>query len=148
MEESVSSLEIQQILDENAHLIKVIMKCQREGRIMDAMLYQTRLQLNVVHLASIADNRPAPITGPQEVRQALNSVGESQSSKVLLAKFVRAVKENGLRNIGYLATVTDISIERIIPLSTAYIAFLKRQNRFSEATQLENELSMNGVEKQ
>lgn len=146
MEGLPSPEEIQQILDENTHLIKTIMKCQREGRIMDAMLYQTRLQLNLVHLASIADNRPAPTTGPQAVREAVNSSEDTQNSEVMLTKFVRAVRENGLKDIELISKITDISIDKIVPLANAYIAFLKRQNRFAEALQLENDLSLIGAE--
>ena len=146
MEGLPSPEEIQQILDENTHLIKTIMKCQREGRIMDAMLYQTRLQLNLVHLASIADNRPAPTTGPQAVREAVNSSEDTQNSEVTLTKFVRAVRENGLKDIELISRITDISIDKIVPLANAYIAFLKRQNRFAEALQLENDLSLIGAE--
>ena len=144
--EQPSPREIQQILDENTQLIKIIMKCQREGRIMDAMLYQTRLQLNLVHLASIADNRPAPTTGPQAVREAVaTGQTETQSSEMILTKFVRAVKESGLKDVMLISKMTDIPIDKVVPLASAYIAFLKRQNRFSEALQLENDLALAGV---
>ena len=143
----MSSGGIQQLLDENAALIKVIVRCQREGRIMDAMLYQTRLQLNIMQLAAIADNQPSPSSGPQALRQLVNSTEQPASSQILLTRFVRAVKENGLKNITQIANITDIAPDKIVPLANAYIDFLKRQNRFSEATQLENELAINGVER-
>jgi hypothetical protein len=144
---SLSSDEINQILRENGLLIKLTMKCQNEGRMMDAMLYQTRLQLNLVQLAAIADSRPHPGAGPQAVRSTLPPPSEGNAnSHMTLSRFVLAVKEHGLKNIGYLSKAISIPIDKIAPLARAYIAFLKRENRFSEATQLENELAMNGLE--
>lgn len=149
MEEEISQEEIQGILEENNQLIKVIVKCQREGRVMDAMLYQTRLQLNLVHLASVADNRPAPSSGipPSRSGDQQTEPEENLPLKAQLTKFVNAVSENSLKSIPTIARITGIPIEKIVPLANAYIAFLKRQNRFTEATRFENELAMNGVEK-
>jgi hypothetical protein len=145
--ELTQSVNIGQLLEENSLLIKVVMKCQNDGRMMDAMLYQTRLQLNLMQLAAIADNRPHPSTGPEAVRAMLPPGGDgAASAQLTLSRFVMAVKEHGLKNIGYLAKATAIPLDKIPPLAKAYIAYLKRGDRFSEATQLENELAMNGLE--
>lgn len=138
--------EIQQLLQENAHLIKVILKCQNEGRIMDAMLYQTRLQINLTQLASLADNRPHPAFGTQRSVQnmPMNAPIENSSFQAQLLRFTRAVKEMGLKNLNSISRETDIPLDKVGALAKQYIAFLKRQDRFTEATQLESELSMNG----
>jgi hypothetical protein len=116
---------------------------------MDAMLYQTRVQLNLVQLAALADNRPHPSMTPESVRSMIPPSSESPaSSQVSLSRFVRAVKEHGLKNIAHIASVTSIPVDKIGPLAFAYIAYLKRENRFSEASQLEAELSMNGLDKE
>jgi hypothetical protein len=139
-----STEDIDQVLSENAWLIKTVMKCQSEGRMMDAMLYQTRLQLNLVQLAAIADSGPIPTVGPQTIRAAALQAEPGANAQVQLSRFVRAVKEHGLKNISYIAKVTCIPVEKIAPIARAYIAFLKRENRFSEATQLDNELAIGG----
>jgi hypothetical protein len=141
--------EIQQVLDENSWLIKMIIKCQNDSRIMDVMLYQTRLQLNLVHLASVADSRPHPNAIPEAVRSVPPPATDAPlSSQVALSRFVRAVKQHGLKNIGYISSETSIPVDKIGSLAFAYIAYLKRENRFSEAAQLEAELSVNGLDRQ
>lgn len=147
--EEISQEDIQRILEENNELIKVVVKCQREGRVMDAMLYQTRLQLNLVHLASVADNRPAPASGIPIARSSEQpeTRDETIPAKAQLTKFVNAVNEHGLKSLPAVARITNIPLEKIVPLAHAYIAFLKRQNRFTEATRLENDLVINGVDK-
>lgn len=59
-----------------------------------------------------------------------------------LTRFVRVVKENGLKNVPQIARMSGIDVDKVVPLATAYIAFLKRKNRFGEASQLETELSI------
>jgi hypothetical protein len=135
--------DIDQVLRENAWLIKTVMRCQSEGRMMDSMLYQARLQLNLFQLAAIADSRPVPGAGPHPVRAAPQSE-PSANAQVQLSRFVPAVMEHGLKSIGYIAKVTSIPTDKIVPIARAYIAFLKRENRFSEATQLDNELAIGG----
>ncbi|KAH0785342.1 SS18-like protein 2 [Histomonas meleagridis] len=96
--EEISNESIQQILDENSKLLAVIMKCQNEGRIMDSILYQTRLQLNLVQLASIADNRPHPSVGPQAVKEIITSSTEATEEKLKLSKFIQTIRRVGLRD--------------------------------------------------
>ncbi|KAH0785336.1 SS18-like protein 2 [Histomonas meleagridis] len=139
--EEISNESIQQILDENSKLLAVIMKCQNEGRIMDSILYQTRLQLNLVQLASIADNRPHPSVGPQAVKEIITSSTEATEEKLKLSKFIQTIRRVGLRDLELISTLTDIPIKEVRTLSTTYIEFLKRQNRNHEAEEYEEELS-------
>ena len=133
--------QIQQILDENTHLIKVILTCQNEGRIKDAMLYQTRLQLNLTQLAACADNHKHPSLNSSE--QIENADTRLQAK---LSRFVHAVNEMGFKNLSALAEASDIPVDKIGPIGLSYVAFLKRQNRFAEADQFEKQLFAQGFE--
>lgn len=146
MEEQVNepSEEVQRLLDQNSYLIKSILQFQNEGRIMDAMIYKGRLQQNLEHLAQMAESRGQNNT----IVNNLNGEDSSVDTQVLLSKFVRTVKENGLKNLKLISEITGIQLEKIAALSQAYISFLKRKNRFTEAKQLENELAVNGVEEE
>lgn len=139
--EKITSKDIQQILNENSNLISVILKYQNEGRIMDALLYQTRLQLNLVHLASIADNLPHPSYGIQELTNISPDVHHNVETKVKLAKFISVVKKCGLKDLKKVAVAASITTEEAKDLSTRYIAFLRRQNRNEDADELEKEMS-------
>lgn len=138
-----SDEEIQRMLDRNSFLIKSILQFQNEGRIADVMLYKAQLQINLEKLAHIAESK-----GQNNAvgSGTLNGSDPSVDTQVQLSKFVRTVKENGLKNLKLISEITGIQLEKIAPLSQAYIAFLKRKNRFTEAKQLENELAVNGVE--
>eukprot|EP00475_Leptophrys_vorax_P035501 TRINITY_DN5855_c0_g4_i1.p2 TRINITY_DN5855_c0_g4~~TRINITY_DN5855_c0_g4_i1.p2 ORF type:complete len:143 (-),score=42.23 TRINITY_DN5855_c0_g4_i1:651-1079(-) len=52
---AINSQMIQQYLDENQWLIQAIIENQNLGRIEDCVRYQTRLQQNLLFLASLAD---------------------------------------------------------------------------------------------
>ena len=137
--DELSSEQIQQILDENSNLIKMILKCQNENRIMDSMLFQARLQNNLLILAPFAKAQENSTSVP-------NGIEPASSAKSQLSKFVQAVKESGLKDLKLISALTDIPLEKIVPLAQAYIAFLKRQNSFTEAQHLEYELSLNGAD--
>ncbi|EAY09211.1 hypothetical protein TVAG_309000 [Trichomonas vaginalis G3] len=129
--------QIQQLLDENTHLIKVILTCQNEGRIMDAMLYQTRFQLNLTQLAACADNHKHP---------SQNTPIPDSRSQAQITRFVRAANSMGFKDLNALADTCDIPLDKIGPIGVAYVAFLRRQNRFNEAQNLEKELTAQGFE--
>ena len=143
--EEFTSDKIQQILDENSKLIAVVLKCQNEGRIMDSILYQTRLQLNLVQLASIADNRPHPSIGPEPVKEIIAASTQATDKKVLLSKFIQTIRKVGLKDLNLVSSLTGIPVEEVKSLSNAYIEFLKRQNRNAEAKEYEEDLSPNPV---
>lgn len=129
--------QIQQLLDENTQLIKVILTCQNEGRIMDAMLYQTRFQLNLTQLAACADNHKHP---------SLNTVPQDSKTHSQITKFVRAVETGGFKDLNSIADQCDIPVDKIGQIGIAYIAFLRRQSKFTEAKNLENELIAQGFQ--
>ncbi|OHS94313.1 hypothetical protein TRFO_11159 [Tritrichomonas foetus] len=133
---------IQQILDENAHIIKVIMKSQNEGRMMDCMLYQTRLQLNLIQLAALADNRPHPSIGTQESKSILENSKKGENITTDTAVFIRAVKENGMCDLELISKITQTDLTKVKGLCHGYIDFLRRQNRAEEANKFENDLSI------
>ena len=135
--------EVQRLLDQNSYLIKSILQFQNEGRTIDAMIYKSRLQLNLEKLTHIAESKGQNNT---VMGGMLNGSDTSVDTQVQLSKFVRTVKENGLKNLKLISEITGIQLEKIAPLSQAYIAFLKRKNRFTEAKQLENELAINGLD--
>ena len=141
MSNSLTTEEIQQLLDENSHLIKVILTCQNEGRIMDAMLYQTRFQLNLTQLAACADNNKHPAHN-----SAAKSGDEETRMQAKLSNFIHVVSEIGLKNLKAVSEATDIPLEKVGPIGLSYVAFLKRQNRFGEAQHLEKELIAQGYE--
>lgn len=137
--------ETQRLLDQNSYIIKSILQFQNEGRTMDAMIYKARLQQNLEKLVQIAKSEGQ---NNASVGGALNGADSSVDTQVQLSKFVRTVKENGLKNLRLISEITGIQLEKIAPLSQAYISFLKRKNRFTEAKQLENELSLNEVDEE
>ena len=141
MSEELTQAQIQQLLDENTHLIKVILTCQNEGRIMDAMLYQTRFQLNLTQLAACADNHKHPSLNSND---AVDNADTRMQAK--LSRFIHAVNEMGFKNLNALAEATDIPVEKIGGIGLSYVSFLKRQNRFGEAQQFERELIAQGFE--
>ena len=109
MEEQVNepSEEVQRLLDQNSYLIKSILQFQNEGRIMDAMIYKGRLQQNLEHLAQMAESRGQNNT----IVNNLNGEDSSVDTQVLLSKFVRTVKENGLKNLKLISEITGIQLE-------------------------------------
>jgi len=58
MDSSLSPEVVQKYLDENQQLILAILENQNLGKINDCSLYQTRLQQNLIFLASLADTQP------------------------------------------------------------------------------------------
>ena len=141
MSEELTSAQIQQLLDENTHLINVILTCQNEGRIMDAMLYQTRFQLNLTQLAACADNHKHP-----SLNSATTVENEDTRMQAKLSRFIHAVNELGFKNLNALSEASDIPLDKIGPIGLSYVAFLKRQNRFGEAQQFEKDLIAHGFE--
>lgn len=142
MDEKQPSFEdLQKILDENAQIIQIIMKSQSEGRMMDCLLYQTRLHLNLVQLASLADNRPHPSIGLKNENKVLSNKNKSDK-KAKVSIFIQAIKENGMKDLDLISKITMISLEDINKLCTDFIDFLKRQNRFSEAEKFEKDLEI------
>ena len=130
---------IQQILNENAQIIKVILRCQSEGRMMDCLLYQTRLQLNLIQLAALADNRPHPSIGTESNSEIFSNKEESDQ-QTDLGKFIRAVKENGMKDLLLISRITSIQSNKIRPICNAYIDYLKRKCRYTEAAKFEKDL--------
>ena len=141
MSEELTTEQIQQLLDENTHLIKVILTCQNEGRIMDAMLYQTRFQLNLTQLAACADNHKHPSLNTTE---SIDNADTRMQTK--LTRFIHAVNEMGFKNLNALSEATEIPVDKIGPIGLSYVSFLKKQNRFAEAQQFERELIAQGFE--
>lgn len=141
----LSSEQINQLLNENARLIKVIIACQNDGQITDAVLYQTRLQLNLIQLATVADNHPHP-SASGTIRM-LNNAAQRTTDRAHLSMelFVNAVTKYGLRDLARITEETEISPEKIVPLAFAYIDFLRRKNRIAEASKLQNELEIQGI---
>lgn len=137
--------EAQRLLDQNSYIVKSILQFQNEGRTMDAMIYKARLQQNLEKLVQIAESKGQ---NSAVVGGSLNGADSSVDTQVQLSKFVRTVKENGLKNLKLISEITGIQLEKIAPLSQAYISFLKRKNRFTEAKQLENEMSVNGIDEE
>lgn len=139
-----SKFEIQFLLDQNAYLIKSILRFQSEGRIMDAAIYKARFQKNLEKLTYFIDQ-----SGQNNA--ATGEFGEfsqlSMDPQVRLSKFVHAIKDaNSLKNLRLISEITGIEIEQIVPLAKAYISFLKRKNQFTEAQRLESDLSLNESE--
>lgn len=132
--------EIQEILNENSRLIKMILSCQQEDRLMDAMMLQARLQRNLVMLAPYADRQQSVTADSNAAIAAASNVRQT------LSRFIQVVKESGLKDLKLISSLTDIPLEKIVPLAQAYIEYLKRQNLFLEAQQREYELSLNGAE--
>ena len=132
--------EIQDLLDENTRLIKSILSCQQEDRLMDSMMLQARLQSNLVLLAPYAD-RHQNISPDND-----SEIDMSSSIRIRLSRFIQVVKELGLKDLKLISNLTDISLEKIVPLAQSYIEYLKRQNQFLEAQQREYELSLSGAE--
>ena len=91
-----SDEEIQRMLDRNSFLIKSILQFQNEGSIADVMLYKAQLQINLEKLAHIAESK-----GQNNAvgSGTLNGSDPSVDTQVQLSKFVRTVKENGLKNL-------------------------------------------------
>lgn len=138
-EKQPTSEELQQILDENARIIQIIMKSQSEGRMMDCLLYQTRLHLNLVQLASLADNRPHPSIGVKNENKGTSKKSKTDK-KANATAFIQAIKENGMKDLDLISKITSISLTEVHDLCTSFIDFLKRENRFSEATKYEGDL--------
>lgn len=134
--------DLQKILDENAQIIQIIMKSQSEGRMMDCLLYQTRLHLNLVQLASLADNRPHPRIGLKNENKILSNRNKSDE-KTKVSVFIQAINENGMRDLDFISKLTSIPIQDVQNLATGFIDHLKRQNRFSEAAKFEEDLEIN-----
>ena len=134
--------EIQRILDQNALLIKSIIVFQNEGRVLDAMIYKAKLQKNLEFLTGASESGIRQGALSDDSR---SSSDNNANTQIILSKFVHTVKENGLKNPGLVSEITGIPLEKIVPLAQSYIGFLKRHNQFTEAKQLENELSLNGV---
>ena len=122
---------IQQLLDENEELIKVILKFQNEGKMMDAILYQARLQINLTQLAAIADNHVHP------------SVKISDTKKVdpRLVQFVDYVQTNGLEDVENAALSLNLPVSTVISLGVSYYKYLIQNRRETEAEQLKQDLS-------
>ena len=137
-ERELSKEEIQQILDENSHLVKVILTCQNEGRMMDSMLYQTRLQLNLTNLAAIADNYKHPIFGKKSISD--RSIETAKSNYI--SSFITFIREPGTKSIVSIAKKLGISNSEAQNLVLSYISFLKQHNRQHEANKLENEFKL------
>mmetsp|Transcript_10166 Transcript_10166/g.20532 ORF Transcript_10166/g.20532 Transcript_10166/m.20532 type:complete len:113 (-) Transcript_10166:1488-1826(-) len=55
---NLSTEDIQRILDENQHLILAVMENKNLGRLAEALQFQSKLQQNLITLASIADQQP------------------------------------------------------------------------------------------
>lgn len=142
MDEKEPSFEdLQKILDENAQIIQIIMKSQSEGRMMDCFLYQTRLHLNLVQLASLADNRPHPSVGLKNKNKLLSKRNKTDT-KAKVSVFIQAIKENGMKDLDFISKLTSLPLQDVIELSMNFIDFLKRQNRYSEAAKFEEELEV------
>lgn len=133
--------DLQKILDENAQIIQIIMKSQSEGRMMDCLLYQTRLHLNLVQLASLADNRPHPRIGLKNENKILSNRNKSDE-KTKVSVFIQAINENGMKDLDFISELTSIPIQDVQNLATGFIDHLKRQNRFSEAAKFEEDLEI------
>ncbi|KAG1697397.1 SS18-like protein 2 [Nymphon striatum] len=54
----INPVQIQKLLDENAHFIQVISDYQNKGRAGECIQYQQMLHRNLVYLATIADSHP------------------------------------------------------------------------------------------
>lgn len=130
--------DIQQLLDENSHLIRVIQKCQNEGRIMDALLYQTRLQLNILDLASTADGLPHPSFGCGPSSPSSSAPAEPP---LQLSRFVSSLRRSGGRDLPRAAADAGISLADAESLAARYVRFLRRQRRDAEADALSAALS-------
>lgn len=138
--------EIQILLDQNSEIIKSILKFQNDGKIMESMIYQTRLQSNLTKIENIQkeielkNGQSVPLT-PK------NTSYEKMPFYAQLSKFVAVVQRMGVKNITSVAEALEITPENVVKLSLAYASFLRRQNRISEAQQIANELEINGIHK-
>lgn len=130
--------EINQLLEENSHIIKAILKCQNEGRITDAMLYQTRLQLNLVHLASVANNNKHP---------SFNTLKkDANKTNKIIKNFVSLVEIHEFKDLNLLANELGIRIDQVKKIATAYIRHLRSQEKISKLEILEPQLKSLGID--
>ncbi|KAL4458560.1 hypothetical protein ABPG75_013425 [Micractinium tetrahymenae] len=60
----LTTVEIQQMLEENAKLISAIVENQNMGRLDQCLEYQKRLQENLMSLAALADSQAQPQQQP------------------------------------------------------------------------------------
>ncbi|XP_052187245.1 GRF1-interacting factor 2-like [Diospyros lotus] len=63
---SISTEEVQKLLDENKSLILAILENQNIGKSTECALYQAQLQNNLMFLAAIADAQPTAPTVPSQ----------------------------------------------------------------------------------
>ena len=128
---------LDELLEENTQLMKVILKCQNTGRIMDAMVYQTRLQKNIVQLMELADNNIHPSYGS---RQSIEVV-KSADSKMLVnvfAKFVYYTSLHGFENLKQTSEFVGIPLDSTRELGIMYIEYLREKGRYKQAKELES----------
>lgn len=137
-ETEISCENIGQILAENNQIISIIMKCQSEGRMMDSLLYQTRLHLNLVQLAAVADNNIHPSLGNRSGNTV--NTGKTEMEKQMKS-FIRVVKANGMKNLNLISELTSIPISDVEDMCQSFLDYLKNRNRHGEYKKYQQELA-------
>ena len=141
MSEETSPQDIQLILDENSNLIKSILSLQAQGKIMEVLIFQARLQSNLTRIQKLQEKMNSETTQMSNTRYNNSSIPINAQ----LTKFVNIIQKVGVKNISVVSQALDIPPEKVVKLSLAYVAYLRRQNRVSEAQQILNELEINGI---
>lgn len=138
--------QLQQLLEENSQLINVILQFQNEGKMMEALLYQARLQINLTQLAVIADNHvyPGSVIPPPLSANAINDQPEKVNTQ--LVKFITFVRQNGLKDLGEASEFLSLPKESVVKIAKSYYEYLIAKNRIEDADQIKSDLAYNGIQ--
>ncbi|KAL1228539.1 SS18-like protein [Trichinella spiralis] len=129
---------IQQILDENAQLIRAIMECQDKNRMQDAFQYQQILHRNLIHLTQANEQHSDLLAELQAPFENCNEVSNVQANYNPVAydseKFLQAenMEAKLKRNVQY-----DMNGQEMLraPSTPAYAMNAQHQNQFLQHQQ-------------